>query len=170
MRVMVAGLAFRNFFFRALVICAELALAQAVIGGTPYGTILQRNTFGLRPAPPAVKTPANLALPKVHLTGITTILKGKRALLKVEFPAKPPERAKEESYILKEGQSAGPIEVLEINEKTAHVKVNNSGTVTNLTFEQLGPTPAPSAPALPVRAVPQLNRIPYRAAYRSGRP
>ena len=40
---------------------------------------------------------------------------------------------------MSEGQRAGPIEVLQINEKAGSVKVNNSGTVMVLTFEKDGP-------------------------------
>jgi len=104
---------------------------------SPYAAISERNVFHLRP-PPAFRPELKQApLPRVHLTGITTILRGKRALLKVDFPAKPPERPKQESYILTEGQRAGTIEVLEIDEKAAQVKVDNSGVVTNITFEKL---------------------------------
>ena len=151
------------FGLDVLAVCSAVSVACPVLADNPYRSILQRNVFGLRPHAPMASEPQRAPLPKVHLTGITTILKGKRALLKVEFPTKPPERPKEESFILKEGQRAGPIEVLEINEKTAQVKVNNSGTVTNLTFEKLAPTPQPSTP--PVLA-PRWNRLPYRPAYR----
>jgi hypothetical protein len=85
-------------------------------------------------------------LPKILLKGITTIFGDKRALLKVQFPAKPPQPAKEQSYILTEGQRDGAIEILEINEKTARVKVDNCGTVMEITFEKPPPTPPPAAP------------------------
>lgn len=151
------------FGLKVLAVCWAVSVACSVLADNPYSSILQRNVFRLRPHPPAASEPARAPLPKVHLTGITTILKGKRALLKVEFPAKPPARPKEESFILKEGQRAGPIEVLEINEKTEQVKLNNSGTITNLTFEKLAPTPQPSTSPV---AVPRWNRLPYRPGYR----
>ena len=118
--------------------------------------------FILRPPAPAQSAPHHEPLPWVRLTGITTILPGKRALLLVDFPAKPRERPKEESYILCEGQRAGPIEVLAIDEKTAHVTVDESGTVTNLTFEKIASTPQPPA----ARAVYRWGIQPYRRAYR----
>ena len=98
------------------------------------------------------------------LTGITTILGNKRALLKVQFPPKPPQPAKEQSYILTEGQRDGSIEVLEINEKTASVKVDNSGTVMEITFEKPSPTPPASTP----RPQPYWPRLPMQAGVRSG--
>jgi hypothetical protein len=99
--------------------------------------------FHLRPAPIASHPAVQKPLPRVHLTGITTILRGKRALLKVEFPPKPFERAaRQESYILTEGQHAGPIEVLAINEKQEQVTLDDAGTITNITFEKIPVTPA----------------------------
>jgi hypothetical protein len=85
--------------------------------------------------------------------GITTILHDKRALLKVYFPARPPEPAKEVSCILTPGQREGPIEVLAIDETTGSVKVNNSGTEMVLNLARDGPrhedTPPPGAPPPP---------------------
>src|SRR5262249_54607760 len=101
-------------------------------------------------------------LPKVQLTGITTILGGKRALFKVELPSKPPARPKEESYILSEGQRGGPIEVLEINVKTEHVKIEDSGVVTNITFEKV----MASSATAPTQPITQRGGIPYRPTYR----
>jgi len=40
---------------------------------------------------------------------------------------------------LSEGQRAGPIEVLQINEKADSVKVNNSGTLMVIAFETDNP-------------------------------
>jgi hypothetical protein len=98
------------------------------------------------------------------LTGITSILGNKRALLEVEFPAKPPQPVKEQSYILTEGQRVGSIEVLEINEKTSRVKVDNSGAVTEITFEKTSPKPPASTP----RPQPNWRRPPTPAFVRSG--
>src|SRR5947209_4537179 len=70
-----------------------------------YDAIPRRNIFDLH-APPkeAEPTPVTPPAPQIRLTGITTILGGKRALFMVLEPAapgKPP--VKEESYILSEG-------------------------------------------------------------------
>jgi hypothetical protein len=91
------------------------------------------------------------------LTGITTILGNKRALLKVQFPSKPPQPAKEQSCILSEGQRDGAIKVLQINEKTAIVKVDNSGTVMEITFEKPGPAPPSKPGPQPYRPQPAMQ-------------
>jgi hypothetical protein len=94
------------------------------------------------------------------LVGITTILQEKRALLEVEFPAQPPEPAKEVSCILTLGQREGPVEVLAIDEVTGTVRVNNSGTKMLLSFTRDGPrqqdTPLISDRRLPANRPPRL--------------
>jgi len=111
----------------------------ADVPGNPYQGIVERNVFNLKPLPPAGPAePPPAPVPKITLTGITTILGNKRALMKVLEPPKPPQPAKEESYILTEGQRDGEIEVLAIDEQAGSVKVNNHGTVQELTFDKDG--------------------------------
>jgi hypothetical protein len=132
--------------------------AQAIIpnpSGNPYQGITERNIFGLKP-PPAPPGPEETKAPppKIKLTGITTILGRKQALLLVEVPAKPPQGAREESYILTEGQRDGDIEVLAIDEKAGTVKVDNRGTILTLDFVNNG-VKLPSTPgALPPGMIP----------------
>jgi hypothetical protein len=124
-----------------------------------YDGIPGRNVFGLRP-PPAPQTVAEppAALPKIILTGITTILDTKRALMKVAPPnARQVEPGKELSLILTEGQREGQVEVLQIDEKAGSVKVNNSGTVMVLTFEKDG---AKLPPASTVPGTAATNPLP----------
>lgn len=143
-----------------------VAPAETAFAGGPYAMIYERNAFGLRPPNRVTTVPPPGPAPKVHLTGITTILKDKRALFKVEVPARPPDKAKQESYILTEGQKAGPIEVLEIDVKKAQVKVNNSGTITTLTFEKTGPSPAaPQTKPIITSRLP-VSRFPMTRIYR----
>src|SRR5438128_1694564 len=94
--------------------------ASAIVAdssGQAYKAIPERNLFGLRPEPPpqAQPVPPPPALPKVILTGLTTILGNKMAFLKVQVPAKPNEPAKEQSLTLKEGERDGDIEVVDID-------------------------------------------------------
>ena len=105
-----------------------------------YQGIPERNAFGLRPPPSQPQQePTAAPLPKITLTGITTILDSKRALMKVAASnAKQPDPTKELSLILTEGQREGDIEVLQIDERAGSVKVRNSGTVMVLTFEKDG--------------------------------
>src|SRR3954454_2083360 len=82
-------------------------LAQAVVPGSSpehYQTIPDRNLFALKPPPQVRNEPIPPQLTKILLTGITTILGDKRALMKTLLPAgKPGDQAKEQSLILKEG-------------------------------------------------------------------
>lgn len=125
----------------------------------PYQQIAEINIFRLKsPTIAAPDLPARPTLPRVVLAGMTTII-GKRALLKVQFPANPPEPAVEKAYILAEGQRDGSIEVLEINEEAGSVKLRLFDTELVLTFDKDGtqlPTPAPphAPPPLPPRPAP----------------
>jgi hypothetical protein len=119
--------------------------------GSPYQGIPERNVFGLRqPAPPPVVNPeANKPPPpKLTLTGITTIMGNKRALMTAQLPARPPEPARAQHYMLTEGQREGDVEVLNIDEVKGTVSVNNHGVPQEIVFEKEIPRfpPAPGAP------------------------
>lgn len=139
-----------------------------------YQAIPERNVFGLRPplAQPTLTNPP-APLPKITLTGITTILGNKRALMMVLPPGlKPGEANKEQSLILTEGQREGEVEVLQIDEHAGIVRVNNSGTIMTLTFEKDGAklpsTPTPHAlPPLPMPLPGATASNPYFPASRA---
>lgn len=99
-----------------------------------YHAILERNVFHLVPVPPPPPPPAP-PLPEVTLTGITTILPEKCALLKIRYPAGPSGPGREEACILRTGQREGPVEMLAIDEHAGCVKVNNSGTLMTISFQ-----------------------------------
>jgi hypothetical protein len=103
-------------------------------GDNPFQSITLRNVFGLRPAVPVQVTGPQANLPKVILTGISTMLGTKEALLEILAAPVPAKPSKPDWCILKEGQREGPVEIVRIDEKAGTVLVNNSGTVTNLTF------------------------------------
>lgn len=151
------------------------ANARATASQNRYSAIPERNIFGLTPTPPPhVPEQPGPPLPKVRLTGITTILGNKRALLKVQFPAWLREPARDKSYILAEGQGDGPIKVLEVDEKLGRVKMDNSGTVMEVTFEKSGLTPATAAASQvpePNPAVHHLSwsRRPWSGVQTAGR-
>jgi hypothetical protein len=141
-----------------MLICTLASVAWCTSGnavtsdapGNPYQGIVDRNVFGLKSPPPPPDPEANKPPPpKIFLTGITTILGNKRALLKTTPPAKPGEPAKEQSFTLGEGQREGEIEVLEINEKACTVKVNDYGTITTLDFDKDGVKVAGGIPPAP---------------------
>ncbi len=116
--------------------------------GYRYQGISERNVFRLTD-PPQVQvtnTEPPVILPKLFLTGITTILDRKTAMFRMQSPAKPGEPAKEESLMLAEGQRDGVIEVVSIDENAKEVRVRNSGTAMSLNFEKDGVKTASAAP------------------------
>lgn len=165
----------------AIEICgprAEAVAPERDVG--QYNAILERNVFGLRP-PVAEALPTNppIQLPKITLTGITTILGNKRALMMLApLNLKPGDTNRQVSLILTEGQREAEVEVLLIDENKGCVRVNNSGTIMTLTFEKDGAklpstppprtnTPPPPLPtALPATA--GMSTSPYAPRTRSG--
>ena len=128
--------------------------------GSPYQAIIDRNAFRLSaPVTTVVAPPTKpIVLPKITLTGITTILGRRMAFLTIAG-IKPGEAA--ESFMLAEGQGMNDIEVKNIDEKAGVVSVINHGESQNLTFDQNGARtpdpridPAPREPILPRPALP----------------
>lgn len=153
-----------------MVVLSSLALgtaAQAITdsSGGPYHGIVERNVFNLKPPPPPPDPNALIAqqAPKLTLTGITTILGNKRALITV--PSSKP-GAPQESLMLAEGQAQNDVLVMEINEIAGTVKVTNHGTVQTLDFlnngakPAPGPAPAPMSIPNPMPAPPPGNVMP----------
>ena len=106
-------------------------------GAVAYGAIPTRNVFGLKPTQQPQPRPVDLSLlPAVKMTGLTTILGDERVLLKLTFPAQPPEPAREVLCMLVEGQSFGPIELLEIDLPAERAKLSNTGQISWVTFEK----------------------------------
>lgn len=144
-----------------------IAARAAVPGGSgspsPYYRIPERNVFNLRP--PAREVPSNPppVLPKITLTGITTLGGLKRAVLQAQAPARQGETAKEESHILAEGQREGDIEVLQIDEAAGLVKIQTGGTPLTLDFVNNGVKPA-TLPAPQPGAVPASEQTALPAA------
>src|ERR1039458_4262751 len=80
---------------------ATHVIATEASGTTPYQGIVERNVFGLKPPPPpAALVPDTPPPPRIILQGVTTFMGSKRALLKVQMPARPPEPAKEVPLVL----------------------------------------------------------------------
>ena len=111
---------------------------MALPPGNPYLVISERNVFALRPPLPHPEPP-RAPIPKVVPVGIATILGVKQALLKVYYPAQPPQPAREDSCVLTVGQREGPIEVLAIDEATRSIEIENSGTIVVLSLDRDGP-------------------------------
>jgi hypothetical protein len=146
----------------ALSLLLSVLSSPALTAGNPYvSSITNRNVFALKPPP----DPASLIpqapppnIPPVKLAGITTLLGGKRAILRVARPARPPAPAGEESLMLAEGAPAeSGVQVLEINIAAATVRISNNGTQQTLDLEKDAPKSAPAPapnPAIPVPGRP----------------
>lgn len=154
----------------ALSFAAQAVTADSRTSSNPYSGIVDRNVFGLKDPPPAPPPPDNKPPPpKITLTGITTIFGNKRALMKAPVAAKLAalgqlaEPAHDQTYMLAEGQRDGDIEVLEIDAKLNTVKVNNSGQIMTLNFDDNGvklSSTLPAGAAVPGMAPPAPGGIP----------
>ena len=134
----------------AVVLCTSTALADS-----RYASIVERNVFGLKP-PPLPPGPEDSKPPpsNITLTGIIT-LGGKKALMTTPpTGGKPGVPATPESYILKEGERQGAIEVISIDEVNFVVKVRNAGQEQTLDFKNNGPKLAAGPPTAPPPAAP----------------
>lgn len=128
----------------------------------PYGPIIDRNPFGLKPPPPPpVETNQEPATPppNVKLTGISNLF-AKRALLEITeqlAPARPgqppPPGGTVNRPILAEGEAMHGVEVVAIDLEKSRVRILVGGTESELTFEVPKPSggPAPGAPPVPGR-------------------
>ena len=116
-----------------LVLNAGLRAENAVSPDNPYAPIVTRNVFGINPPAPVDpnQQPA-VPPPKITPNGITSVFGHLQAMYKVAIPAKPGQPAKDQSYMLGEGQAQDDIEVTKINEKDGLVTFNNHGTVQEL--------------------------------------
>ena len=121
------------------------AREDAVTADNPYGTIIARNVFGLLPPPtnPPDQKPPD---PPVKITpnGIMNIFGQWQVLFKTTGGAKPGQPAKDQSYMLSEGQQEDDIEVVKIDQKASIVTLINHGIEQKL---PLANTPASNASA-----------------------
>jgi hypothetical protein len=128
-----------------LVLNAGARAGDAVSPNNPYAPIVVRNIFGLNPPLPVDAAPPGDPPPKITPNGIMTIFGHLQVLFKVAGTAKPGQPAKDEAYILSEGQRQDEIEVTHIDEKASLVTFNNHGTVQELLLVKANPPPV-SAP------------------------
>ena len=100
----------------------------------PYDSIIARNMFGLLPIPtvdPHANDPVDPP-PKITPTGIMTIFGRDQALFKVSNTAKPGQPAKDNAYVLSEGERQDDIEVTKIDHVDGMITFNNHGTIQEL--------------------------------------
>jgi hypothetical protein len=153
-----------------LAMAATLNANALEVRPSPYDKIPERNLFQLHP-PIAAKVDVENKPPplrKATLTGITTILGTRLAFITIEASKSQPA----ELATLAEGQALGGIEVKDIDDKAAMVRILNEGEVQILTFEAakssgLPPSGSPiSSPpaALPVQARVEATMTPEEQA------
>jgi hypothetical protein len=136
----------------ALALCGAVGItlnASAVNadGLNPYTAIVDRNVFNLRPPPPPVTNVVDTApASKVTLLGIVVSPGFKQVMFKTAVGTPP----KETSYALAEGERAGDIEVLTIDQNAGTVRLKNKSEEQNLSMEKDAMKPSAAAgPALP---------------------
>ncbi len=147
-------------------LCAGLATfgstSFALTESNPYSPIVGRNVFALKPPTPVNNTPVApvVAAPGIELQGITTILGRPQVLLKIKLPPRPPEPAKDQSFVLDVGQREGEVEVVSINMDSGTIQLRNQGSDLVLNMKDNAAKPAagaalPGATAMP-SGVPSL--------------
>jgi hypothetical protein len=144
--------------------------AGSVPTDNPYGTIVARNVFGLNPPGPAAPVVEGDPPPKITPNGIMSIFGQLQVLFKVAPKPNQP-GAKEESYVLSEGQQQDDIEVTHIDEKAGLITFNNHGTVQEIPLANTpasGPTAPAGTPSVPNFPMPNGGNIPSR--FGGGRP
>lgn len=151
----------RSAVISVLALGAAIQWAGAEPKSNPYGPIIDRNPFGLKPPPPpVVETNQEAATPppNVKLTGISNLF-AKRALLEIteqQAPARPGQPPAPGGTvnrpILAEGESLYGVEVVAIDLEKNKVRILVAGTESELTFEVPKPSgPVPGAPPVPGR-------------------
>lgn len=112
-----------------------IAPPSSAVADGPYATIVARNMFGLVPIPPPdpdAGKPPEEAPPKITPNGIMTIFGKDQALFKVANKPKPGQPAKDDSYVLAEGDMQDEITVVKINHVDGIITFNNHGTIQDL--------------------------------------
>ncbi len=148
-----------------VVACSSVMTSAVAPSPRQYDVIPSRNVFGLRaPENTPAPEPPPVNLPPIYLTGITTMLGYKQALLRTQIPAKNGQPAQEESLILAEGQRENGIEVLRIDEHAGQVSILNSGSRMTLNFDRNGIQSKgnPGASTILAQNGGATNRMTYR--------
>jgi hypothetical protein len=147
----------------ALIASGQLVLADAKVN--PYESIVERNPFALKPPPPPAppEDPSSKTPPvppaTVELTGITSILKSKKALLEIiPGPGKPTLK-----HIMSEGERIESVEVVSIDIEKNEVTIKNGTLMTNLTFKVAKSSDKPATPP-GVPPVPGIPGVPPPAS------
>jgi hypothetical protein len=136
--------------------------AAAATSDNPYLPIVTRNVFALKapPPPPPPVEPARPAL-KVTLSGISTMLGKKQALMKAP-PAQPKagdQLKGAQSFVLAEGERQGDVEVISIDAELGKVTIKVGGEVVTIGFEDPLSSNGDSRPVPGQRGIQALPRL-----------
>ncbi|MDE3067603.1 MAG: hypothetical protein KGJ60_08635 [Verrucomicrobiota bacterium] len=137
----------------ATCLAGGLVLAAAAPAANPYATIAERNVFGLNPPKPQEENKPPVAPPpKITVNGITGVFGDWQALFKAAVPAQPGKPARENSYMLGEGQRQDDIEVTRIDSKAGIITFNNHGVVQEIPLADPTKTtvPVPRTASIPM--------------------
>jgi hypothetical protein len=141
---------------------ADPASANNPLPDNPYATIVARNIFGLVAPPPPADPNAKqeASLPKITPTGIMTVFGHSQVLFKVAgAAAKQGQPAKDEFYILSQGQRQDDIEVTKIDEKNSLVTFDNHGITQELPLVSPPASGRPAASPSPVAGNPAMGQV-----------
>jgi hypothetical protein len=114
-----------------LVLSAGARADDVASADNPYIPIVTRNIFALNPPDTNALSDVDPP-PKITLKGIMSANGNSQALYTVAGTGKPGQPAKDQSYILSEGQGQDDVEVMHINDKAGLVTFNNHGTVQDI--------------------------------------
>ena len=136
---------------------ASTHAGEVAASDKPYAAMVARNIFNLVPIPAntAPEAPPTDPPPKITPNGIMSIFGKLQVLFKVAAdkpkPGQPP--AKEEAYVLSEGERQDEIEVIKIDESASLVTFNNHGFPQELSLTNApnasGPAPAGGGAGVP---------------------
>lgn len=157
----------RTIWTKSVVILTGTLLGCVTAGAltetNPYEAIPGRNVFALKPAPvmtnTAVTTP-NPA-PGIELQGFSTILGRSQVLLKVKLAARPPEPAKDQSFVMDVGDREGDIEIVSMDAYAGTVSLKNQGNLVSLNLKDNAAKPSAGSPSLPSASpLPGIKPLP----------
>jgi len=118
-------------------------------GDNAYHVFVERNPFGLNPPKPVPVVTNTVPVQKVDVKFSGIFTKGTRKEALLVIPAAPGKSDKNPQYLtLRENETQGDIQVLEIDDKENTVKIVNAGTPVVLTFKDNG-NQTPIAAAMP---------------------
>ena len=132
------------------------SIAQAdtlAMASNPYSAIPERNVFALVPIPvPPTVDPETLKdpPPKITHNGTMNLFGQMQVLFKVAVKPLPGQPAKDQSYVMAEGERQDDITVVKIDSKTGIITFNNHGKIQELPLVEapkgsVGSVPAPAA-------------------------